>query len=248
MNLFDKKFVHFMWSDELEGKRCIVSDNIDIMIDAINNGTYHTAVINRSRGGGYALHSNENGLDYRIAYYDPNYECKVAYEQGKQIQYKSKDLSEPWIDCTGEPYWSDACEYRVKPEKTLYVYTCSDDTLHINSHCTMPGFMFEGTEEECKQYIKEHYCSMCVHQSCDMVVGTQFCKGFKEPRRKRRMTHRELAKWIAQGNGQAKNIYSHTITSRGLMYDEGDDDEPCSEYLVIRGWDETEWSEPLIEE
>ena len=79
-----------------------------------------------------------------------------------------------------------------------------------------------------------------------MAVGTQFCEGFKEPK-KRRMTYRELAKWVAQGNGQVKDIDCSTITARGVMYDDGDDDKGCPDRLLIRGWDETEWCEPIVE-
>ena len=115
--IFDPQFVHCMWDDSLEGKRCIVSDNIDIMIDAVDNGTYHTAVINRSKGGGYALHSNETGLDYVVAYYDPLYDVKWAWKQGKQIQVRSKGSTRnEWMNM--DPIgWFDTYEYRVKSNK-----------------------------------------------------------------------------------------------------------------------------------
>jgi hypothetical protein len=62
------------------------------------------------------------------------------------------------------------------------------------------------------------------------------------------MTYREFAKLIAQGNGQVKNIDGCYITSRGVEYDIGDDDKSCPDRLLIRGWDETEWHEPEVEE
>ena len=167
--IFDPQFVHCMWDDSLEGKRCIVSDNIDIMIDAVDNGTYHTAVINRSKGGGYALHSNETGLDYVVAYYDPLYDVKWAWKQGKQIQVRSKGSTRnEWMNM--DPIgWFDTYEYRVKP------------------------VVVELEEQE-------------------------------EPKKKRRMTNRELAKWIAEGNGLARFMptgitgidYTYSSTKRML--------------------------------
>ena len=110
--------------------------------------------------------------------------------------------------------------------------------------------LINDTEEECKDYAVENYCKKCIHEvsiCCSPRLG---CQGFRELKeiKKRRKTNRELAKWLAQGNGQAKDINSSTITSRGLMYDDGDDDKPCPSYLVIRGWDETEWHAPEVEE
>ena len=38
MNLFDKKFVRFMWEDELESKMCFVADKINVLEAAVNIG------------------------------------------------------------------------------------------------------------------------------------------------------------------------------------------------------------------
>ena len=38
MELFDKKFVYFMWDDELKGKRVITADSINCLIDRVNKG------------------------------------------------------------------------------------------------------------------------------------------------------------------------------------------------------------------
>ena len=183
MELFDKKFVYLEWDDCLKGKKVAVGDSLQLMRRIVNDNTAKVRCV-EDNSSNSQLHPfiDEYGTDWALVYYDPNYECKVAYEQGKTIQYKNKGSSDPWKNCAEEPYWAEICEYRVKPEHALYlyVYTCSDDTLHISPHCTMPSFIFEGTEEECKKYIKEHYCDKCVHQSCTMGAGTQFCKGFKE--------------------------------------------------------------------
>ncbi len=356
MELFDKRFVYLEWDDKLEGKKVFIGDTLPQLRVSVNGHLDSLQGVSKNvSDDSFYPFISPCGIRYAMVYYDPNYSCKVAYAQGKKIQFKFRHDGDggEWKPCT--PQWRDDCEYRVKPEmpdcyilsmshapssilsidKNIYpvenemilskgteeeckdyavenyckrcihevsiccsprlgcqgfkekesrklrVYRCSDDTLHISPYCIMTDFLFEGMDEECKQYINEHYCSKCAHQSCDMIVGTQFCKGFKkhkkkceyktckhfsepdyllpcrsclskvnyEPKKKRRKTNRELARWLAQGNGQAKNINSSVITSpRGLMYDEGDDNKPCPDYLVIRGWDEAEWHEPEVEE
>lgn len=70
------------------------------------------------------------------------------------------------------------------------------------------------------------------------------CYLVSEPNKPRRMTNRELAKWLAQGNGQWKGA-ADTI---GMAYSYGLDDHEIPDGIMIRGWDETEWREPVIEE
>lgn len=36
MELFNEKFVHFLWSDELEGKEGFFADKIKLLIERVN--------------------------------------------------------------------------------------------------------------------------------------------------------------------------------------------------------------------
>ena len=36
MELFNEKFVHFLWHDELDGKECFVASEIDDLVRAVN--------------------------------------------------------------------------------------------------------------------------------------------------------------------------------------------------------------------
>lgn len=65
-----------------------------------------------------------------------------------------------------------------------------------------------------------------------------------EPKEPRRMTNRELAKWLAQGNGQWLSS-SYAI---GMSYSYAIDNNEIPDGIKIRGWDEAEWHEPLVEE
>lgn len=68
----------------------------------------------------------------------------------------------------------------------------------------------------------------------------------------RRMTYRELAKWISNGNGEwafsEKCDNNVSIHSLDFVYYACDENKPVSGKYKIRGWDDTEWHEPLIEE
>ena len=62
----------------------------------------------------------------------------------------------------------------------------------------------------------------------------------------RRATNRELAKWLALGNGQIQFRGSIPIWIQ-FFYDIGHDDYPCSKYITARKWGDKEWHEPTLE-
>lgn len=62
----------------------------------------------------------------------------------------------------------------------------------------------------------------------------------------RRATNRELAKWLAQGNGQCQMSGSCSIWTE-LSYDIGHDDEVCPKRVNVRKWNDNEWHEPTRE-
>lgn len=113
MPKFDKKFVHFMWDDELEGKKCFVEDKIDELKLAVEEGNFNqfdnisnSTLVNAPFG---AI-SNF----WKFAYYDPYYDLKLAYEQGKTIQFHN--YSGEWQDMY-ECEFLPGIEYRIKPDK-----------------------------------------------------------------------------------------------------------------------------------
>ena len=180
MELFDKRFVNFVWSDELQGKAGFFADNIDGLMIDVNNNENCTDIVSKSDFDHVPFHGN--GCDWRFFYHDRNYECKCAYAEGKQIQY---ELDGEWVDLDNadNPNWESGYNFRIKPE---------------------------------------------------------------EPK-SRRMTHRELAEWLAKGYGQAKASGRCAITQ--IIYsniDEIDNVEIPKEYK-IRRWDSNEWIEPTFD-
>lgn len=61
----------------------------------------------------------------------------------------------------------------------------------------------------------------------------------------RRATNLELAKWLAQGNGQYKMSDGRIWTEH--PYDIGLDDDACSIIIKVRKWGDKEWHEPTLE-
>lgn len=131
MELFDKKFVHFMWDNELEGKEGFFADNISRLTVDVNTACkkkFHKCKMTPTdvHDGSFPFGFSDDGFFYyKFFYYDPNYEVKKAYTEGKQIQYKFKD-DKIWYDISssdeesikvgGMRWFDDNCEYRVKPE------------------------------------------------------------------------------------------------------------------------------------
>lgn len=194
MKLFDKRFVHFMWDDSLDDKEGFFADDAQALLVRVNSDyTNFYGKVCRSETLSYpfARGKDVDTLDvdtldvaYRFFYYDPNYEVKKAYAEGKQVQYKALDTGRwcDWDNSQGCCPFHDDIEYRIKQE---------------------------------------------------------------DPKT-RRMTYRELAEWLAKGNGQAT---SGDVAVTQFRYDnivEKDNSELPITYK-IRRWGTDEWIEPTID-
>ena len=62
----------------------------------------------------------------------------------------------------------------------------------------------------------------------------------------RRATNRELAKWLALGNGQYRVSGGIRIWTEH-PYDIGHDDDTCSKFIKVCKWCDKEWHEPTRE-
>lgn len=117
MELFDKRFVYFMWDNELEGKKCFIADGIDELRVTVEKGDeYDLRSVIFSRDERAPFEAVDGLYAWKFAYYDPNYSIKKAFNEGKKVQVKKIDSFVDWVDCD-EPIWSEKCNYRVKPEE-----------------------------------------------------------------------------------------------------------------------------------
>lgn len=57
------------------------------------------------------------------------------------------------------------------------------------------------------------------------------------------MTQRQLAEWLANGNGEF-SYETSSLTFNYWQYSKGDEDKPVGNYFRIRHWRDTEWSKP----
>lgn len=176
MELFDKKYVHFMWDEELEGKKGFVANGIAELRFIVNHTQDITTTTVRKSDYEDTFVSNDNGVRYRFFYYDPNYDCKKAYYEGKQIQYK--DINGNWKDAY-KPAWRDEEEYRIKPEAS-------------------------------------------------------------------RMTYRQLAEWLAKGNGEGTTTLSEDIATI-ITYPKDKESTYVIPEYKIRRWGSDEWIEPTVD-
>lgn len=55
------------------------------------------------------------------------------------------------------------------------------------------------------------------------------------------VTHRELARWLAEGNGQFRRLFT---TASTFTYANVDEDNSVDESIAVRKWDDTEWHKP----
>lgn len=299
MELFDKRFVYFMWDDELRGKECFYDDDIEGLQQSVNDNNENFKGVLEPDSSAYPFRPVLSGtacFSWKFAYYDPNYECKVAYNEGKQIQHREKG-THAWSD--GTPAWDGRYEYRIKP--SVY-YVGIDKTKKLARDCVPTSYQhvyasFDNAPDADK-WISEHkkfvpvmrafekgltveyknsrddwtiastpswdlklryrvkpmqsnvtpHCSDCNHLTKSFTsepCNKCFDASKWEPR-KRRMTNRELAKWLAEGNGQVMEDYDKLVR---IMYEyTNDDDMPCRIGAFIRAWTETEWHAPEVEE
>ena len=72
----------------------------------------------------------------------------------------------------------------------------------------------------------------------------QHCAEIPEITESKFVTYRELARWIAKGNGEAKIVKSVFIH---WTYAETEANDNVGENISVRKWDDTEWHKPTRE-
>lgn len=110
--------------------------------------------------------------------------------------------------------------------------------------------MIDGVEYVVGNENKAGRCNGCIFKDtncsyipCDNIV---FKKFEPEPRL---MTNRELAEWLAKGNGQLKYTVddSNTMAVARFNYNLTDEDNDVSPIIRIRPWGNDEWIKPTYD-
>lgn len=161
---FERRFVHCFWNNELEGKKGFVADTLaDLRSYVEDKAIPYIVELSSSGNKNYQFtyyKDNEITSDYQFCYYDPLYEMKVAYEEGKIIQHFSK-ATDKWEDCECRPLWNDDfTEYRIKPEEQKFeIVILYGLGLRITQSTVSTEFrrvLFKGTEKECGEWLKNN--------------------------------------------------------------------------------------------
>lgn len=186
ISLFEERFVHRVWSDELLGKKAFFADykdDLKAFVEDENKNFYGTVV--RKFGDERFPFQMENGGHYAYCYCDHYLELKIAFKRGKEIEALMPD-----------GIWQTV-------ENPEFVYPL--ENYRIKSKVVIDNKEFVRTDKYCK---------------------------------KPAVTNRELAEWLARGNGE---ICMYGIRSSYLNYE--NDNEPVAEALV-RKWDDEGWHRP----
>lgn len=74
------------------------------------------------------------------------------------------------------------------------------------------------------------------------------CAILPNPPKPRRATNRELARWLAQGNGEYKEIITdHECCMTYFYYSDRGRDVELQKGIKVRKWSDTEWHEPTVD-
>lgn len=98
--------------------------------------------------------------------------------------------------------------------------------------------------------IKKRVAAILATGYCHNVVATdktfwQSCFWIPDPPKPRRATNRELARWLAQGNGEC--LGSQDDADTAWNYPMESSNAPLREGAKVRKWSDTEWHEPTVE-
>ncbi len=151
---FDKEFVHFLWDDKLDGKECFVASEIDDLIKFVNeNSKDHKYKVHKSNDPSYPFQAESDYAPSCFAYYDPLYEYKFAWANGKNIEVTANGTKYLYINgISDEPDWRCVLtrQYSIAPD----VYFVHKDKLSGELYyddCSV-GAIYQGTEENCIKY------------------------------------------------------------------------------------------------
>lgn len=74
------------------------------------------------------------------------------------------------------------------------------------------------------------------------------CAEIPEEPKSRRVTERELARWLAQGNGEYTNSESECWwASTSISYTKAKGGQQVDACILVRKWNDTEWHEPDVQ-
>lgn len=117
--LFDKKYVYFLPNEELIGKVVFYADSVQTLRNMVNQNGLKELCESVINDDNYPFIIYSCGK-YRFVYYDPNYEYKLAYRNGKKVEALCTDPEGDtyWREVL-VPKWDDEVKYRIKKNELI---------------------------------------------------------------------------------------------------------------------------------
>ena len=115
---FDKRCLVFPDEDCL-GKKVFYANTYTMLVSDIESGDFdRTGLIEEVKPyeqRPFKIRDERDDFLWKqLAYYDPNYEARIAYSQGRTIEFRRKSDSEWHVSADGV-LDTECFEYRVKP-------------------------------------------------------------------------------------------------------------------------------------
>ena len=118
MELYDKDFVKFEWEEDLTGKKVFVAPDIETLKYAVNGGdissvdaSFGKVTFNTPQK---PFHCEKGEDNYMFAYYDPYYDVKKAFSEGRPIEGRMEKWYEIHTWKTLKFAISQGMEIRIK--------------------------------------------------------------------------------------------------------------------------------------
>ena len=153
MELYDKKYVYFDWDDELEGKKGFFANTINELKAKVENGFELLECHFSNNPIGLHFSNSISDSAYQFFYYDPYYEFRKAYNEGKQLQFKKNNGY--WEDVEGKPIFYRN-EYRIKPPK-IYCAVWNANAIYCDVNTENKSrVLFSSYKKEVEHFIETH--------------------------------------------------------------------------------------------
>lgn len=184
-------------------------------------------------------------------------EILSAYRHGKVIQFKMKTRDSNWYDWVFEEYPCtdsfEKCDWRIKPTEEEYYLSINKNDSYLEFTILQNitnDTVYNGTRKECERMMKiignEFKEENLSHWNISHRLRYIIIK-YSHEKYTRRMTNRELAEYLAKGNGEMKKVGFDINISISYCYKNNTENENVDDNILIRDFGSDEWRPPLIE-
>lgn len=109
-------------------------------------------------------------------------------------------------------------------------------------------------DQDDSEPLKREVCAIFKHKKLNLAITTDItyfchCADIPEEAKPGRATSRELAKWLAQGNGEwcMKNGTGQIGANTNYGYSKYEENQNVTDGILVRKWEDTEWHEPTVD-